>query len=64
MAAAMEMRVPQLSPETIRVLECHPWGGNVRELQHLMERASILVEGGDTLQPEHLFFAYPASVSR
>jgi DNA-binding NtrC family response regulator len=64
MAAAMEMRVPQLSTETIRVLECHPWGGNVRELQHLMERASILVEGGDTLQPEHLFFSYPANVSR
>jgi DNA-binding NtrC family response regulator len=64
MAAAMEMRVPQLSKETIRALETHPWGGNVRELQHVMERASILVEGGDILQPEHLFFAYPASVSR
>jgi transcriptional regulator with GAF, ATPase, and Fis domain len=64
MAAAMEMRAPQLSAETIRVLERHPWGGNVRELQHVMERASILVEGGDILQPEHLFFAYPANVSR
>ncbi len=64
MAAAMEMRAPQLSAETVRVLERHPWGGNVRELQHVMERASILVEGGDILQPEHLFFAYPANVSR
>jgi DNA-binding NtrC family response regulator len=63
MAAAMEMRAPQLSQETMQVLENHPWGGNVRELQHVMERASILVEGGDTLQPEHLFFAFPASVS-
>jgi len=61
MAAAMEIRGPQLHPETMRVLETHPWGGNVRELQHVMERASILVEGGDVLLPEHLFFAYPAA---
>jgi DNA-binding NtrC family response regulator len=64
MAAALEMRAPHLSPETVRVLETHPWGGNVRELQHVMERASILVEGGDVLLPEHLFFAYPANVVR
>ncbi|MGB7556254.1 MAG: sigma-54 dependent transcriptional regulator [Candidatus Korobacteraceae bacterium] len=41
------------SPEAIRLLERHSWPGNVRELQHVIERASILAEGGAIL-PEHL----------
>ncbi len=58
MAAALEMRAPTLSAEAIRILENHPWRGNVRELQHVMERASILVESGPTIEAEHLYFAY------
>jgi len=58
MAAALEMRTPQLSVEAIRTLEAHAWGGNVRELQHVMERASILLEGGDTILAEHIYFSY------
>jgi len=42
-----------LSQETVRLLEKHSWPGNVRELQHVIERASILAEGGPIL-PEHL----------
>ena len=42
-----------LSEEAVRLLEEHPWPGNVRELQHVIERASILAEGGPIL-PEHL----------
>ena len=42
-----------LSPEAVRLLEKHLWPGNVRELQHVIERASILAEGGPIL-PEHL----------
>ena len=57
MAAALEMTVPRLSSEAIRILENHPWRGNVRELQHVMERASILVESGTTIEAEHLYFA-------
>ena len=57
MAAALEMRPPSLSLEAIRILENHPWRGNVRELQHVMERASILVESGTTIEAEHLYFA-------
>lgn len=57
MAAAMEMRPPGLSAEAVRILEAHPWRGNVRELQHVMERASILAEDADTLLPEHLYFS-------
>jgi len=58
MAAALEMRPPRLSTEAIRILQNHPWRGNVRELQHVMERASILVESGTTIEAEHLYFSY------
>ena len=44
---------PTLSQECVRLLERHSWPGNVRELQHVIERASILSEGGEIL-PEHL----------
>jgi transcriptional regulator with PAS, ATPase and Fis domain len=59
MSAAMQMPCPCLSRDAIRILEAHPWRGNVRELQHVMERASILVESGDTIEAEHLYFSYP-----
>ena len=51
----LEARSPTqaLSSESIRCLEQHPWPGNVRELQHVIERASILAEGGPIL-PQHL----------
>ncbi len=42
-----------LNEESLRLLEKHPWPGNVRQLQHVLERASILAEGGPIL-PEHL----------
>lgn len=58
MAAALETPAPRLSAEATGMLEAHPWGGNVRELQHVMERASILVEGSDTIRPEHIYFSY------
>jgi DNA-binding NtrC family response regulator len=58
MAAAMSMPCPRLSSGAAAILEAHPWPGNVRELQHVMERASILVEGGDTVLGEHLYFPF------
>ncbi len=58
MAAAMNGPRPQLSGEAVSILEAHPWKGNVRELQHVMERASILVENGDTVLSEHLYFPF------
>jgi DNA-binding NtrC family response regulator len=58
MSAALEMPAPRLSAEAIRILENHTWTGNVRELQHVMERASILVESGDTITAEHIYFSY------
>lgn len=64
MSAALEMPSPRLSPDAIRILEAHPWKGNVRELQHTMERASILVEAGDTIEAAHLYFSYPYNSER
>ena len=58
MAAAIGGPCPQLSSEAIAILEDHSWKGNVRELQHVMERASILVEDGDTVLTEHLYFPF------
>jgi DNA-binding NtrC family response regulator len=58
MATAMGGPCPRLSDEAVRILEGHPWKGNVRELQHVMERASILVEAGDTVLSEHLYFPF------
>lgn len=58
MAAAMSAPCPRLSGEAAGALKGHLWKGNVRELQHVMERASILVEDGDTVLPEHLYFPF------
>ena len=58
MATAMNMPCPQISVEAAGVLEEHPWKGNVRELQHVMERASILVENRNTVLSEHLYFPF------
>ena len=62
MAAAMSAPCPRLSGEAAGILEGHPWKGNVRELQHVMERASILVENGDTVFSEHLYFPFQDSL--
>jgi DNA-binding NtrC family response regulator len=61
MAAGMNGPCPRLSGEAVGILEGHPWKGNVRELQHVMERASILVESGDTVLSEHLYFPFQQS---
>jgi DNA-binding NtrC family response regulator len=58
MAAATNSECPRLSGEAAQRLECHAWKGNVRELQHVMERASILIEKSDTVRPEHLYFPF------
>jgi transcriptional regulator with PAS, ATPase and Fis domain len=58
MAAAIGGICPSLSGDAVAVLEDHPWKGNVRELQHVMERASILVEDGITILSEHLYFPF------
>ena len=47
---------PQLSEGALRVLRAHPWRGNVRELQNVMEHAVVLVKAGSEIQPADLPF--------
>ena len=56
MAAALEVPALRLSAGAAEILVGHPWQGNVRELQHVMERASILAGGHDAIEAEHLYF--------
>lgn len=46
----------RLNPLTIKRLEKHYWPGNIRELQHAVERAIIMSESG-TLQPQDFFLS-------
>ena len=46
----------KLTPAALRALERHPFPGNVRELEHALERALILA-GSDPVDLEHLPFA-------
>ena len=48
---------PALSQEATRRLEAHNWCGNVRELQQVMERATILAEGANPIRGQHLYFS-------
>jgi DNA-binding NtrC family response regulator len=46
------------SPEAIRKLQAYPWPGNIRELQHTMEKAVILSENA-ILQPDDFYLNKP-----
>src|SRR5712664_1674722 len=45
---------PELSAEGAQLLRSHSWGGNVRELQNVIERALILAEDELMIRPEHM----------
>jgi transcriptional regulator with GAF, ATPase, and Fis domain len=58
LAQALLLRVAprplKWSPAALRRLSTQDFPGNVRELRNVMERASILVEGGREIRPEHI----------
>ncbi|MEI6741030.1 MAG: sigma-54 dependent transcriptional regulator, partial [Gemmatimonadaceae bacterium] len=41
-AAEMGKKIEGISPEAMEALQQYPWPGNIRELQHVIERAVIL----------------------
>jgi transcriptional regulator with PAS, ATPase and Fis domain len=43
----------RLSDTTLHMLAAHPWRGNVRELENEIQRALVLAEPGETLEPAH-----------
>jgi len=46
-------RTLTISPKAMHLLENYAWHGNVRELEHTIERA-VALERGDEIQPERL----------
>jgi len=47
---------PDFEPATLKKLKQHSWPGNIRELQHAVERAVILADGS-LLKPEDFSFS-------
>jgi transcriptional regulator with PAS, ATPase and Fis domain len=54
-AAKYEKNLTKISEGAITRMHKHPWPGNIRELQHAIERAVIL-SNGSVLQPEDFNF--------
>jgi DNA-binding NtrC family response regulator len=52
-AARHRRPMGDLAPATIRILESHPWPGNVRQLNHAMEAAVLHAQAG-SIQPRDL----------
>jgi len=50
------MPLKRVSPSTIKRLEKHNWPGNIRELQHAVERAIIMSES-QVLEPNDFFLS-------
>ena len=46
-------QLESISQEAVKKLQTHPWYGNIRELQHTIEKAVIMADG-DVLKPEHI----------
>lgn len=46
--------VPKLSDGAVQALREHPWRGNVRELQNVIECTSVLVAPGQEIGPDEL----------
>ncbi len=53
LASQMAITPPTLTPEALSALQRHPFNGNVRELENILERALTLCEG-ETLNEEDL----------
>jgi len=63
MASALNQTTPRLTQNAIELLNAHAWKGNVRELQHVMERASILAGDEESIDACHLYFMDPSGTS-
>jgi DNA-binding NtrC family response regulator len=59
-ASKYDKSVTKISEGAMARMHKHPWPGNIRELQHAIERA-IILSSGSVLQPEDFNFAPAAS---
>ena len=53
-ASTQNGRAPVFPPDTVDALCRHDWPGNIRELENLVFRLSVMLEGGEEVTPEHL----------
>ena len=44
-AGEQHRQLEGIAPEAVKVLMCHDWPGNIRELENVIERAVLLAEG-------------------
>ena len=51
--AASEM-LPRFTEAAFEALRNHTWGGNVRELQNVVEHAAVMLSPGTSIQPDDL----------
>ena len=56
-------RALSLSAETLKLLQHHPFPGNVRELRNVLERAALLADG-NSIDPVHVQWALDSGVTR
>ena len=49
------------TPDALAALERYSWPGNIRELQHVIERA-VLLSAGEVIRPEYLSDLAPGPV--
>lgn len=54
-ASKYRKSISKIAPGTVKKLQKYSWPGNIRELQHAIERA-IIMSDSDTLNPEDFFF--------
>lgn len=59
-ASKYDKHVTKISEGAMARMHKHPWPGNIRELQHAIERA-IILSSGSVLQPEDFNFAPAAA---
>ncbi|MBI2504210.1 MAG: sigma 54-interacting transcriptional regulator [Candidatus Latescibacteria bacterium] len=52
-AAHLDRPTPRLSEEAVEVLRAYDWPGNIRELEHTLQRAVILAKDG-FIRPRHI----------
>ena len=50
-----QRQVPGFSQAAVKAMFHHPFPGNIRELQNLIERGVILAADGEPIEPHHLF---------
>ncbi len=61
-AAELKKEVKGIAPDALSLLQAYPWPGNIRELQHAVERAVILSR--DEVLQAHLFDQQRGTSSR